>query len=299
VLDQVRKGPLAYLDRSAPPYNPGPADQDVTKVEITRSGEQLVFERASATAPWTFTKPESLKGRPANPLALREILEDLNRLNVIEIVAEKPAEKDLAASYDLAKPPVQVVVTVTRDKKPTTFTFDLGKEQAGKGVFLKRADRDLVYLVAPNVLTAIRRELRDTTLFNFDPEKATSLTLRGWKNVTGAVFTLSLEQKDGKWTVKAPAGFNLDPAKVSDLVRELSRLQAERFVASGKGLKVDEGALEIELGLPDKKTATLTVGDAEGTGFFAVTDQLKGDTVLIPRGSFEEIKKAPVYFSRK
>lgn len=299
LLDQVRKGPLAYLDRSIPAFNTSLAsDEDVTKIELIRSGETYEIERASTKDPWKFSKPAALKGREANGIVLRQLLDELNRLRAEEIVAEKSQEKDLANTYDLAKPPVKVVVTLTKDKKPTTFTFDLGKEVAGKGVYLKRSDRDMVYLVNADLLNTLKRELRDTTVFRFEPEKVTTLTLRGWKNVLGAVYTLSLEQKDGSWTVKSPSGFVLDPTKASDLVRELSRLQADKFVSSGKGLKLDEGALEVEIGLPDKKM-TLTVGSDEGVFYFASSDQLKGDVFLIPKGSFEDIKKVPAYFAKK
>jgi hypothetical protein len=301
LLDQVRKGPLAYLDRAIPPFNTafGGADKDVTKVELTRDGETAELTRAAEKDPWTFVKPAGMKGRKVNADAVRGILDELNRLRAEEVVAEKPDQKELADRYHLLKPPVKVVVTLTKDKKPETHTFELGKD-TGKGVYLKQGGKDVVYLVSPGVLNAVKKDLRDTTIFSFDPDKVTTLTLKGWKNLTGSVFTLSLEQKDGKWAVKSPPDFKLDGNKVTDLVRDLAHLHAERFVPSGKGLKLDEGALEVTIGLPDKKTHTLTVGAAEGGGsFYATSDQVKGEVLVIPKGSFEDVKKAPVYFQPK
>lgn len=298
LLDQVRKGPLAYADKAIPKFNPGRSDQDVTKIEITRGGETLEVTRATEKDPWTFTKPANLKGRKASTMSILNVLDDLNSLRAEEIVAEKPDAKDMTGTYELAKPPVRVVVTMTKDKKDTTQTFDLGKETP-RGVYFKRGDKEMVYLINQGILGAIKKELRDTSVFNFDPDKVTSLTVKGWNNLFGSVHVLSFEKKDGNWVVKAPPMFNLDGNKATDVVRELSRLQAEKFVPSGKGLKPAEGALEIEVGLPDKQTATLTVGEMDGVNYFATSDQLKGEVVLIPRGLFEEMKKAPVFFAKK
>ena len=38
---------------------------------------------------------------------------------------------------------------------------------------------------------------------------------------------------------------------------------------------------------------------SEGGSYYATTDGLKGEAVLIPKGSFEDVKKAPVYFAKK
>ncbi|MFO0845355.1 MAG: DUF4340 domain-containing protein [Gemmataceae bacterium] len=297
LLDQVRKGPLAYLDKSIPPFNTGASDQDVTKVEITRGGETFEAERATAKDPWKFTKPAALKGKQANANALRDVLDELNRMRAEEVVAEKADAKELAG-YDLAKPPVKVVVTVTKDKKAEAKTFDLGKEAGGKGVYFKRSDREPIYLVGASILGTLKRELRDPTVFRFDPERVTSLAVKGWEKAAGTPLTLSLERKDGKWEVKTPAGFTLDADKATDLVRELSRLQAERFGAAPKGLRLSEGALEVTVGLPDKKSVSLTVGEMDGAGFVATSDELKGEVFVIPRGSFEEMKKALTYFKK-
>lgn len=298
LLDQLRKGPLAYVDRTIPPFNPGAAEEDVTKVELSRPGETVEITRDNSTAPWKLVKPDALKGREANADAMRELLGELNRLSAKEIVAEKADAKDLAGTYDLAKPAYRVVITVTKDKKPTTHEFVFGKEVAGKGVYVKLGSKDAIYLVGPEVLAALRRELRDTTVFHFDLDKVTGMTVRGWKTVVGAVTTLTFAQADGKWTVTMPPGYNLDAGKVTDLLQSLSRVQAERFVPAGKGLKLDEGALQLEITLADKKVLELTVGGEEGASAYATSNQLKGDVFLIPKSIVEAVRKAPAYFSK-
>ena len=104
LFDQVSKGPLAYFDRSIPSFNPGSAEEGVTKVELTRGGQTFVVARPEPTGPWKIEQPAALKGRNADAGAVRGILGDLNRLTAREIVAEKAEAKDLA-TYNLAKPP--------------------------------------------------------------------------------------------------------------------------------------------------------------------------------------------------
>jgi hypothetical protein len=298
VRDTVRKGPLAYFDKSIPQFNPGSAEDDVTKVEITRQGETLEVTREKATEPWKLVKPASLKGRKASDQVVREILGDFNRLTAKEIVAEKPDKNELAKAYDLAQPPYRVTVKITKDKKTTTHTFDLGKEVPGKGVYLKLGDKDTVYLVGPEVLAALKKELRDTTVFDFDPEKVVSVRLTGWKKLLGSPQSRTLEKKDGTWTCKEQKDFKVDATKLSSLLAGLSHLRAERFVPSGKGLKLDEDAFQIEITLSDKKTLDLTVGAQEGSSYFATSNQLKGDVFLVGKDLFEEARKAPGYFSK-
>jgi hypothetical protein len=298
VRDTVRKGPLAYYDKSIPPFNLGSAEEDVTKVEITRSGETLEITREKSTDPWKLTKPAALKRRKASEQVVREILNDLNRLTAKEVVAEKADKSVLAKEFDLAQPPYRVAVTITKDKKSTTHTFDLGKEVAGKGIYLKLGDKDTVYLVGAEVLTAIKKELRDTTVFDFDPDKVVSLKLTGWKKLLGSPHTRTLEKKDKTWTCKEQKDFKVDDTKVTSLLAGLAHLKAERFVQSGKGLKPDEDAFQIEITMDDKKVYDLTVGAQEGNSYFATSNQLKGDVFLVAKDLFEEARKAPGYFSK-
>ena len=67
-----------------------------------------------------------------------------------------------------------------------------------------------------------------------------------------------------KLTVKEQKDFKVDANKVTSLLLGLSHLRAEKFVPSGKELKLDEDAFQIEITLSDKKVLELTVGGMEG-----------------------------------
>jgi hypothetical protein len=85
---------------------------------------------------------------------------------------------------------------------------------------------------------------------------------------------------------------------VDNLVRSISRLQAERFVPAAKGTAFAEGGFEIEVTLTDKKVLTLTVGAEEGASAYAVSSELKGEAVMVRADLFSAARAAPAYFSK-
>ncbi len=296
LLDQVRKGPLGYFDRSIPPFNSGSPEENVTKIELTRDGQTHVVTRANATAPWKLEQPAAFKGRTAGAGTIREILGQLNGLTAREIVTEKADAKELT-NYNLVTPPVKVVVTVTKEGKPTTTTFDFGTDTGARGVYLKISGKDAVYLVGGDTLLPLKKELRDTSVFSFDPTMVTTLKVTGWAGLVGSPISRTFDQKNGVWTMKETG--TLDPSKVAALVAGLSRLELDRFVPAiaVKGMKPEEDALQIEITLADKSVLELTVGAADGAGYFATSKQ-SGDTFVVGKALFEKVREKPAYFAK-
>jgi hypothetical protein len=302
VYDQVRRGPLAYFDKSLPAFSTGSSEEGVTKLQLTRGGEVAEIDREQDSAnkgesKWKIVKPDNLKGRYASDQVVRDILTDMNRLRANEVVAEKADKAQLKRDYGLDPPSNKVVITITKDKKTTTHEYDFGKEVAGKGVYAKVGDKDTIYLLPLDALNPLKKELRDTTVFKFKASDVASVKFTGWEGLVGSPITKVMEQKDGKWVMKEPKGAPLDSSKVESLLATLSNLQADRFVKSGKGLTLKEDALQIEITLKDKKVLELTVGGADGASYYATSNQLKGDVFLLPKDLFEAVRKAPAYFN--
>jgi hypothetical protein len=301
VRDLVRKGPLAYVDRALPAFNKGAADAaaDVTKLVIEREGKTYEVTRDKSGSGWKLSKPA---GREANSTVILDILGELNRpLKAVEVVAEKADASALDKLYGLKSPAYRVAVTVTKDKKSKTTEYLFGKESSDKkGVYAKVADKDTIYVVGPEVLNSLKKDLQDPTIFSFDPDKVQAIKLTGWRKAFGTPTTRAFQRKDGKWLAKDPPDFPLDPDKVAEFVRRLSALQAERFVTSGKGLKLAEDALEIESTVEGRKEPLqLTVGAAESDrSYYATSKQLKGEFFLVPQDLFKGPRGAPGYFSK-
>ena len=120
-----------------------------------------------------------------------------------------------------------------------------------------------------------------------------TLTVRGWKSILqGRPRRLTFEQKDGTWTTKE-AGYQPSTRPRSPRSSRGCRgCTSSDSSPAGKGLTLDEDALQVEVTLADKTVLDLTVGAADGAGYFATSKQLKGDTFLVGKALFEEVRKA-------
>jgi hypothetical protein len=301
VLDVVRKGPLAYLDKSLPQFNPNDLDagKGVTRLVLEKRGGTAYELAREKDGPWKFVKPTQWAGREADADVVQEVLSALNRLRAVEVAAEGAKKEDLAG-YDLgARPAFRAVVTVTKEGKPAPFEYRFGKSTKA-GVYAKVQGKGAVYVVGSDILSTLQKELRDTTVLKFDPDRVRGLRLRGWYKQAGEELTLAVERKDGGWVATVPPKFRLDSEKVNTFLRDLSNLQATRFVTSGKGMTIPEGALEVEVTVEGHKgPLQLTVGGEDGARhYFAASRQRKGEAFTLPKETFEEVKKGRGYFSK-
>ena len=297
LLALVDQRPLDYFDKAVPAFNSGSAEEGVTRVEIQRDGTRYDLKR-DKDGKWQIEAPEALKGRTANEEVIRSLLSDLNRIRAKEIVAEQADPKQLASEYNLEKPPVSIVITLSKEGKESTHRLDFGKARGEKGVYAKVSSSPAVYVVDPAVYAASARDLRDPTVLSFNPDEVQSVSFKGWQKLLGSATTLLFERKEGQWLAKDKTEFSVDSNKVNELIRGMARLQAENFVDKGQGLSFSEGALEIQLTLKDNKTLTLLIGAEEAGLVYAQSSQLKGETVRIRTGLFSGPRGAPAYFSK-
>jgi hypothetical protein len=295
--DAVKKRPLDYYDRTLPRFNDLAAEENVTKLELTRGSEVVELGREKATGPFTFVKPDSLKGRKANEAVVRDILDQLNRITAREIAGEKADSKDLSGKYGLDPAGIRAVVTLTKDGKPSTHSFDLGKA-ADKGVYARLGGNPMVYVVEASLADTLKKELRDTAAVEFDPDKVESVTIKGWGKDTGEALTLAAEKSGGKWVMKSPASFALDAEKLSAFLGKLSKLQAEKFIPAAKIPPLDKGGFQVVLTLADKSSIELNVGPEEGGSLPATSSQMKGESFTVPRDVFAEPMARRVYFQK-
>ncbi len=309
LLTKVSEGPLAYLERILPSFS---SDADVTKLVLQRGSETYEVDKEKkddkSAAVWKLKQPADLAGRMADARHMENILGDLRTLSPDKYVAEKPSENELDR-YGLKAPAFQATLTVKgKDNKEETHVYLFGKETEDKSArYAKQGERDLVFLVRPNVVTALQSELQDPTVFLYDATKVKGLKVVGWQDVVGSPFPLELERKSSQnWAVKAPADFKLDEAQAEALVTGLANLKAERFVVPKGGpkpehrLEVKDGALQVEITLEgEKEPYLLTVGALHANeGYYAQTNKLPGAVFLVAKDRFEKVKAKPAYFKK-
>jgi hypothetical protein len=287
----VRRGAVAYLEKSVEPFNPVDPAANVTRVELTRDKTKYELTRDKDGAPWTFTAPPALKGKKASDSSVRSLLMAFNRPTILSLEREKANELELR-SLGLAEPEVKLVVTLTRDKKPTTHTYELGKETA-KGVYFKLGGKDPVYLASKELATDAKQDLRDPTIFSFSVDTAVTLKVTRWSTDEGAAVTWTFEKKGGQWVrVGGPAGWAVNQEHAKDLLTELASLRADKFVPAGKGMAINatEKAMKLEVATSDKKSYEVTIGGPEGTSYHATSPQHPGTAFLLPQAPFMQLK---------
>lgn len=316
--DQVFQRPLAYFDKQLPPFNANRFDamNGVTKLTLTRDGTTYeISHENKPDAPWKIDKPSEFAGRTADRAAINSILNDLNNLRAVKIETDKVPEAAKLAQWGLDKPQLKAVVTMMQDNKPKTFDYDFGKESSDKsGVYLRTSLQDMIVVAGNNVVSDLKRELQDPTVFHFDAGKVQEVKLTGWialqkplgKN-TPLTYTFKRAKGGSGWEVEPKDAIKLQASRLDELLKSLSDLKAVRFIAhkakpsADQELDVDKGALQIELTVTDGKEPrklTLTVGKLDGAfGYFAISNQLPGDIFDVRKDLFDKVKEKPAYFS--
>ena len=304
LLTQAQAGPLAYYDKKLPKFSQGfdLPDKGVVKLTLGRNGEHFVLSRADAKpeSPWKFEEPKDLAGQKADPATVESILAALDDLRATRLVTENPKDDALDKEYGLKTPALQAVVT--KDDK-TSYTYDFGKDAADGGEYALQSQRPkIVFVVNKFDLEPLQKELRDRTIFAFDPAKVKTLKMTGWQKTSGGeLLTRDLERKDKTWTVKVPANLDMNFDKVHKLVEDLSHLQAERFVTKNAAVKAafdkdeQKSVFTVEMTVEgEKEPLVLKVVDLTGDKalpeadrqVYAATPKLPGELFQVRRTIF-------------
>ena len=201
VYERVTEGPLAYMDKTLPQFNPAGSERAIRprrsrNWSTSRAGRQRKSPGRSRRLRGRSSSPPTW--RPdADPLTVSRLLHTLNNLRAVKLVTEQASKEDLDRKYGLATPAARAVVTVTKDGKPTPYEFDFGKKD-GTSLYAKQSQRGTIFTVDESTLASFKDPILDKTVFHFDPTKVTGLTLTGWSKIVGDPLTIKLEHKDGK-----------------------------------------------------------------------------------------------------
>jgi hypothetical protein len=336
ILEKIAppEGTLAYLETAVPTFREG----DVTKLELERPDGKFVVEklakedvvkekpgkadeakekpRKDAPSTWRLLEPKDLPDRTTASLAkVNEVLSTLAKLKMERWVRRiDPKDAKALAEFGLEPPSLSARVTLKTDddKKTEVLVYKFGKEvedEKTKGVYALLNKKDIVFLAQPVAVKVMRdAELRDRSIFAFDPGKIKELKMVGWFETAKYQFELLLERKSaGVWVAPKLKGFDVNNKLVGDFVRLLSTLEAKKFVQfKGKApaeykLAADDPNLKIDVKMEDGKTTySLTVGAAnkDKIGYYASASPLPGVIFLLPREPFDPVLANYSHFSR-
>lgn len=280
------------------------------------SKEKSSGAAADKTPTWRLLAPKDLPGRTqADTAQVERLLNTLAQLRVERWLRQlDPQEKSpkALAEYQLETPRLVATVTLRKGDKTETFIYKFGKEIEGKtpGVAAWLNQKaELVFLAQPQAVKVLQEvELRDLTLFRFEAAQVQEMTLRNWQETLNYVLELDLEHGPSGWQARKPAGFEANSKVVSDFVRSLAELKAQKLIAlqpkslAEYKLAANDSNLQIVLKLKDGKTTyQLTVGalNADKTGYYVTASTLPQVVLLVNKDLFEPVLRSHTYFSRQ
>ncbi|HKB02194.1 MAG TPA: DUF4340 domain-containing protein, partial [Gemmataceae bacterium] len=297
------RGRLEYIDASLKPFG---ADA-VLKLSFTHGKEVFELERAddgkpAAQAAWKINGPERLKGRPADPFKIADLLNQLTFLRPTKLASDRVTEDVLnRLEVNPASPRMKVAVTLKgKDQGERVFFFggDAGTDK--KTVYLKPADQELVFEVDRSAFDLFQKaDVQDTVVHRIDKAKVTAVKITGWQEVLGTPTEIVIERKDGKWTLTKGATYEVDPAKVDAFLNDLTTPRADQFVVYKDGpkaehlLDVAKNALSVVMTIEGADPVTMVISPPNKEGkVFATTSALPGD-VFTMADRFAAVRAKP------
>ncbi len=291
---------ILFVERARPPATDDDAimldltGEDIARVAIEQGGRSVELARA-ADGKWAITSPRPL---PASQSAVTALIDALTRLKCDKKVHEKVAD---LGPFGLDAPEVRVTVATNR----RTVNVLVGSAApVGSARYAKLGETDPVYTLGSTEASALQKtleDLRQREVFPVAIDKVTGLRI---VKAGGAELRLEKESED-RWRMIAPFEDEADRWRVSDLIWDLTALEAREFVDDdGKDLSrwgLDRPRLRADAASDDRAAPLqLFVGapGPEGKGFYVRTSG-SPSVYLVEPAAFAPLEVSPLDLVRK
>jgi hypothetical protein len=219
-------------------------DDEVSRVEILRTGEPPLIAERDKSNNWQITSPQPLR---ADGDAVSGVVSAFTGLTEDRLVEEKASS---LSTFGLAAPAVQVGVTTAGGKKRILSIGD--DTPTGGGFFAKLDDSARVFTINSGTKSSLDKsaaDLRDKRLLTFDESKLARVEVLA----KGQVLEFG-KNAAGDWQLVKPRPLRADNLAIEELVRKLreARMELDAPDAAAKFA----GASRI---------ATVNTTDASGT----------------------------------
>lgn len=178
------------------------------------------FERSATdpNTPWTMVSPRQL---PANSGLLKNILNDLNKVQIRSVHQNDPIN---IANYSLDSTSLQITL-IDSNQKESTLKFGL-INPLDNSTYVSLSDQDAIYHI-DNITTTLNTldlsNFVDTRIFSFDPNQIEKLTIyRGLKEDDKVNFLA--EKKELNWFGQSERRLNTEA--VEKYLTQLSELKS-------------------------------------------------------------------------
>ncbi len=232
-LALVTLGRLDLLDPKLKSFG----TQQAVRLAFNRGTETVELTKSDApNGGWTFQKPDSRKGKSADPQAVSDLLGLLAGLSADRVVSETPSPEELKKwGLDPAAPRMKVAVGVKEKDKTEERVYHFGAETDDhQHVYAQQVGNPVAFTVRNGVFDRFTTaDLRDPTIYRLDLAKVSRLKVKGFNAVFGSPREYVAEKKGADWVGVSPADYKPDPARLTALLAALAAPRADKFVAVG------------------------------------------------------------------
>jgi len=254
---------------------------DKTSVQRIRmeyaDGKSIGFEKKGTE--WQLVEPIAAK---ADINAVEKIISELNNLRVDRFIAENL--EDLSV-YGLTQPQLRFVAS-SRDGEDKILLVGDKKDSS---VYVKTASGEAVFLIKSQMIDGLMKQppdLRNRTVMNFDVSDVEKLELKRLEH------SVVIEKKSDAWELTVPALAKADEARIDEILRRLSGLEADEFMSDKPqdmamyGLASPQ--IEVVISLKGSGTKTLLVGKKAGKSVYVKTASA-GSVYLVDAGIVDDL----------
>jgi hypothetical protein len=144
-------------------------------------------------------------------------------------------------------------------------------------------------------------------VLSFDPDKVKEVKLEVRDRFELRSFDFLRDAKDKTWTDKSNIPeFRPDSEKVTNFLKELAKVRAERFVAIVGGprgehrLADKEAIVKLNLVMDDGRTVTLRIGaNYLNHGFYATVSSMPEAVFMLPAAAVEPMLRGVATFAKE
>jgi hypothetical protein len=245
---------------------------DVTRVELVRSNQVIVLEKAGDR--WEIKQPIVTR---ASGSAVGSLLSDLEFAERNRTLTEKQLKGVGLADFGLDAPRLRAKLQT----KKSLVTVLVGHETPTKeAVYVQVEGQRSVAVTSKSFADRIETkldDLRDRAVIDFSPVNVTRFEVKGERSVE--LIRTTTTNAEPRWAINRPIAARADQRKVSDLFGELSLLRVADFVSEDPkddhACQLDEPIREITVWTGDSGK-TLLIGKPLTNDAAKVYAKLKG-----------------------
>lgn len=202
-------------------------DDDIDKVVVEKGGQKLVLERRGQQ--WQMTEPLEVRADTSRVNDVIRAVHNLERLPKTAAIIGSKKDPLKLGEYKLDKP--EIVATLYKGKTAYGLLVgdetELGGAKAGgdKGVYVKVSDQDVVALVRPRDLDALKKEPKE---FRQKQLVTSSRFNADFAQLEWPEQKLVVTKSKDKWRLVEPIADRADQTKVTELIGKVADLKADK-----------------------------------------------------------------------